>query len=212
MEIKSFVFNPFQENTFLLYDDLSGECAIVDPGCNSEKENSILSDFINGSKLRPKYLLLTHAHIDHILGLSFVMKEFSLIPYVHAEDMFLIQSAASVAQMYGLNYTPPANSDTQLLEDDMVLKLGDSTIKVLHCPGHSPGGVCFYFENDGFILSGDVLFHSSIGRTDLPGGQYDQLIESIQTKLLVLPDTTIVYPGHSEFTTIGYERYNNPFL
>lgn len=212
MEIKSFTFNPFQENTFVVFDEKGGECAIVDPGCNSEYENTMISDFINSRGLKPKYILLTHAHIDHILGLNYVIEKYGLIPHVHPEDIFLIQSATDVAQIYGLNYNPPANPDTLELEDNMILKLGDCEIKVLHCPGHSPGGVCFYCEKDGFILSGDVLFHSSIGRTDLPGGQYDQLIESILTKLMNLPDNTKVYPGHMEFTTIGYERYNNPFL
>jgi glyoxylase-like metal-dependent hydrolase (beta-lactamase superfamily II) len=212
MEIKAFTFNPFQENTFVLFDETGGECAIVDPGCNSDRENSIIADYIDSRELKPKYILLTHAHIDHILGLSFMIEKYGLIPFVHPEDDFLIDSATAVAQMYGLNYRPPVNSETQALEDNMILKLGNCEIKVLHCPGHSPGGVCFYCEKDGFVISGDVLFHSSIGRTDLPGGQYDQLIESIQKKLMVLADETVVYPGHMEFTTIGYERYNNPFL
>ena len=210
MKIKTFVFNPFQENTFILYDN-TGECAIVDPGCNSERENSILSEFISVNNLKPSYLLLTHAHIDHILGVSYVSEKYGLIPHLHPEDRFLFSTGVSIAEMYGLEFTPPKNIIEELHESS-IIKIGDSVLTVLHCPGHSPGGVCFYSETDNFLIAGDVLFNSSIGRTDLPGGDYAQLIESIQKKLMVLPDETIVYPGHSEYTTIADEKFNNPFL
>ncbi|MBK7094033.1 MAG: MBL fold metallo-hydrolase [Saprospiraceae bacterium] len=210
MKIKTFVFNPFQENTFILYDQ-NGDCAIIDPGCNSENENSILSAFIESNGLIPVYLLLTHAHIDHILGVNFVSEKYKLVPYLHPADLFLFTSGISVAEMYGLDFTPPPVV-TREINDNSVFTLGESKLTSIHCPGHSPGGVCFYSESDNLLISGDVLFNSSIGRTDLPGGNYKQLIESIQSKLMILPDETIVHPGHSEFTTIGEERLNNPFL
>lgn len=210
MKIKTFVFNPFQENTFILYDQ-NGDCAIIDPGCNSEKENSILSAFIESNGLIPVYLLLTHAHIDHILGVNFVSEKYSLDPYLHPADLFLFTSGVSVSEMYGLDFIPPPNV-TREINDNSVFAFGTSKLIPIHCPGHSPGGVCFYSEYDNLLISGDVLFNSSIGRTDLPGGNYKQLIESIQSKLMILPDETIVHPGHSEFTTIGEERLNNPFL
>jgi hydroxyacylglutathione hydrolase len=210
MKIKTFVFNPFQENTFILYDN-TGECAIVDPGCNSDRENLILTTFIESNKLKPVYLLLTHAHIDHILGVNFVSEKYGLVPYLHPADLFLFTSGVSVSEMYGLDFIAPPDV-TREINDNSVFKLGESKLISIHCPGHSPGCVCFYAESDNLLISGDVLFNSSIGRTDLPGGNYIQLKESIQSKLMILPDETIVHPGHSEVTTIGEERLNNPFL
>jgi hydroxyacylglutathione hydrolase len=210
MKIKTFVFNPFQENTFILYDD-SSECCIIDPGCNSVNEEKKLSEFIDSKGLKPKHILLTHGHIDHILGLDYISKKYDLTPLIHPDDVFLIQSGSSIANMYGLDFTPYTGTTVDINDND-IIHFGKSSLVTIHCPGHSPGGVCFYSSENDILIAGDVLFHTSIGRTDLPGGEYSQLINSIQTKLMTLPDNTTIYPGHSEFTTIGFERYNNPFL
>ncbi|MGE5356477.1 MAG: MBL fold metallo-hydrolase [Deltaproteobacteria bacterium] len=210
MKIKTFVFNPFQENTYIIYDE-TGECCIIDPGCNSTNEEKKLTNFIEVNNLTLKYILLTHGHIDHILGLDFIAGMYSMNPFIHPDDLFLIHSGTAIANMYGLDFIPYSGSTIDIKDRDTI-RFGNSKLTAIHCPGHSPGGVCFYSADFKILISGDVLFHTSIGRTDLPGGDYATLINSIQSNLMILPDDTNVYPGHSEFTTIGFERYNNPFL
>lgn len=208
-----FVFNAFQENTYLLIDDATGECAVVDPGCSSAAEEEELVGYIRSKGLRPVLLLNTHAHIDHILGNAFVGKRFGLPLRIHRAELPVLEAAPQVSVYYGLPVPElyPA-SEEYYLEDGDELLFGESRMRVLFTPGHSPGEVCFYVEEKHVLIAGDVLFRGSIGRTDLPGGDYSTLIRSIQDRLLVLPDETEVFPGHGPPTTIGEERHNNPFL
>jgi len=210
MQVKRFEFNAFRENTYVLYDD-SLECVIIDAGCSTEKEVETLSNFISANILKPKYLLNTHAHIDHVLGNIYINQLYGLVPSFHKEDLFLYQSSEDVAQMYGIEYSflePPYS----FLETNEDVVFGYSKLKCIYAPGHSPGSICFYNEKSGILISGDVLFRESIGRTDLPGGNHQQLLANISEKLLVLPDDTVVYPGHMSETTIGHEKMYNPFF
>lgn len=210
MEIAIFVFNAFAENTFVIYDE-SGECIIVDPGCNDEKEEKTLSDFISAKKLLPKKLVNTHFHIDHVLGNYFVSSKYGLRPEFHKEGMYFFNIQERIADSYGISYRQGPEPQNFLAEGD-VIRFGESKLQVLHVPGHSRGSICLYHAESNQLIAGDVLFRESIGRTDLPGGDYDTLISGIRGKLLILPDETVVYPGHGPSTTIGYEREWNPFL
>ena len=210
MQIKRFIFNPFRENTYILYDETKS-CVIIDAGNYDKEESSKLADFILRNRLKPKYLLNTHAHIDHILGNRFVNIMYHLVPHFHKDDLFLYETSGDVAKMYGVSYVkqlPPY----EFIDKNSIIEFGNTRLKCIHVPGHSPGGICFYNEEEGILISGDVLFRESIGRTDLPGGDYDQLIKNIKERLLTLPEDTVVYPGHMEKTTIGHEKTVNPFL
>jgi hydroxyacylglutathione hydrolase len=210
IEIKIFVYNAFQENTFILYDE-TGEALLIDAGCNSQAEVNNFTDFIKDNNLIPVELLSTHGHIDHILGNRFLKMKFK-IPYrAHLDDLFLIENAVEHGTIFGLEIEKPPLPD-QYLSDNELIHFGNSTLEVIHLPGHSPGGVGLYCKQQNFIVVGDVLFKGSIGRTDLPGGDYNQLIDRIKSRLLVLPENTIVYPGHGPYTTIGAEKQSNPFL
>lgn len=210
MTVKTFVFNPFQENTYVLYDD-SKDCVIVDAGCYNKSEQDELVNFIESNGLTPKYAINTHGHIDHVLGNAFVKEKFKIEIAGHPEDLTLMQSATTHALMYGLSIDDVPSIDINLNHGDVVT-FGNSELKVIHTPGHSRGGICFYSEKDNFIISGDTLFKASIGRTDLPGGNYETLISSISKNLLSLDQNLKVYPGHGDPTTIGWEAQNNPFL
>jgi glyoxylase-like metal-dependent hydrolase (beta-lactamase superfamily II) len=210
MKISRFVFNPFEVNTFVLHDE-TGCCIIIDPGCINQNEVGKIVSFIESSRLHPEYIVLTHGHIDHILGVKFICENYNIKPYIHSSDQFLIDSSQNIAKMYGLPYIK-SEVEFMFLDTMQYLSFGTSSLKLMHCPGHSPGSVCLYSESDKILISGDVLFNGSIGRTDLPGGEYSQLIESIERKLLVLPEDTIVFPGHYEETSIGKEKKSNPFL
>jgi hydroxyacylglutathione hydrolase len=208
--VKTFIFNPFQENTYLLYDETK-ECIIVDAGCYTQSERAELEDFINQNQLEPKFAIITHGHIDHILGNAFIKERFNIEILGQPEDLFLIQSAVNHALMFGLSIDDVPSIDRNINDGD-VLKFGNSTLRVIHTPGHSLGGICLYSDTDNFVITGDTLFRESIGRTDLPGGNYNQIIETIKTKLLSLSENVKVYPGHGEPSTIGWERGNNPYL
>jgi hydroxyacylglutathione hydrolase len=210
MKIKTFVFNDFQENTYILYDDTK-ECMIIDPGCNNSSERKQLSDFIATNELTPVALINTHCHIDHILGNEFVSKTYNLFLQAHNGEEIVLANSDRVAQMYGISYTP-SPPITQHLEPGTTLSFGNQSFQILFTPGHSPASICLYNAVQKKLIAGDVLFHMSIGRTDLPGGNYDTLIYSIESQLMPLPDDTTVYPGHGIPTTIGNERTNNPFL
>lgn len=209
-QIKTFVFNPFQENTYVLYDN-TNECVIIDAGCHSETEQEELVNFIKSNNLKPKLAINTHGHVDHVLGNSFIKSQFNIDIAGHAEDMPMLQSAATHALMYGLTIDDVPLFDKYINEGD-TLRFGESEIEVVYTPGHSRGGVCLLLKKENFMISGDTLFKASIGRTDLPGGNYDTLIESIKNKILTLQEDIIVYPGHGEPTTTGWEKENNPFL
>lgn len=210
LSIKQFLFNPVQENTYVIYDD-QGWCAIVDPGCYFEQERQALLNFVTKEKLRPKYLLNTHCHLDHVFGNRFVAATWELPLYLHALEQPVLERAPESGMRWGLpfeNYT----GKLQFLEEGDQVTIGDEVLDILFTPGHSPGSISFYHKAGGWLLSGDVLFRGSIGRTDLPGGDFDQLISSIHSKLYPLPDDTEVYSGHGPVTTLGWEKKHNPFL
>lgn len=210
LKLKSFTVNPFQQNTYLIWDS-KGIAAIIDPGNSTNLENQMIKRFIEENNLNLQRLLLTHAHIDHVMGNQFIYETYGLLPELHPDDNFFIDAMMQTASMYGLNCEQsPAASKT--LAHEQVIELGELSIKCLHTPGHSPGSISFYFEKEKVLISGDVLFNGSIGRTDLPMGNYDTLIESIKTQLMPLGDDVKAYSGHGPSTTIGFERLNNPFL
>jgi glyoxylase-like metal-dependent hydrolase (beta-lactamase superfamily II) len=211
LNIQSLVFNPFQENTYIIWDDKSKEAAIIDPGCFNTSEQNELCSFIDQMGLKPALLLNTHAHIDHILGNAFVKSRFDIPLHLNQKDLPVLHSLSNVAMMYGVPATPSPEPDIYL-DDGHTFTIGHYGFSVLFVPGHSPGSLAFYQPEHKFLISGDVLFHQSIGRTDLPGGDYAVLMNSIQNKLLHLPKDTIVYSGHGQTTTIGYEQKNNPFI
>lgn len=210
MNIKSFTFSPFQENSYVLYDD-SLECVIIDPGCYDRNEEMELMTFIDENRLKPVLLLNTHAHIDHIFGNAFVSKKYNLKPRLHQLDLPTFQLAEISSKMYGVNYNPSPEPQLDLKEGDSI-KFGKQSLEIIFIPGHAPGHVVFYNKSSKDIIGGDVLFQNSIGRTDLPGGNHEQLINGIQSKLFVLDDEIRVHPGHGESTTIGFEKRNNPFF
>ncbi|MFH0999986.1 MAG: MBL fold metallo-hydrolase [Bacteroidota bacterium] len=210
IHIDTFVFNSFSVNTYILSDE-TNECMIVDAGCNSEKENSFLKNYIRTNSLTPVRLINTHCHIDHILGNNFVFNEFQISPEAHKDEEIILSGARQHALMFGIQLQEPPNISNFLTEKD-IIKFGNSSLDILHVPGHSKGSLAFLSKTDGFVLAGDVLFSGSIGRTDLIGGNYQLLIQSIKEKLFVLDENTRVYPGHGEFTTIGKEIRSNPFF
>lgn len=212
MKVSRFTFNMFGVNTYILWDDISREALIVDPGMINEKEQKEIKAFLDANNLNLKHLINTHMHIDHAFGISYMKENYNLKLECNLEDQFLAQRLNEQANMFGL---PIPMSDLQIdkdLKDGKKIQLGDEHISILHVPGHSPGSVVLYAPQSNFIISGDVLFNTSIGRTDLPGGNYAQLINAINNKLMTLPDDVIVYPGHGPETSIGYEKQNNPYL
>jgi hydroxyacylglutathione hydrolase len=210
LTIKSFTFGPFQENTYILHD-ASNECVIIDPGCYDSSEQQTLKKYILEKNLHPVLLLNTHCHIDHITGNRFVFDTYKLSPHIHKNDLPVLQSQERVCATYGLNYDPSPQPG-KFIEEGDVISFGQTKLKVLFTPGHAPGHVVFYNEENKFVINGDVLFSGSIGRTDLPLGDFDTLERSIKTKLYTLPDETIVYCGHGPSTTIGKEKKTNPFV
>lgn len=210
ISIHYFTFGPFQENTYLLYNEAK-DCLIIDPGCYDDRERNELRSFIEKNSLKPVQLLNTHCHVDHVLGNRFVVDEYKIPLLIHNSDLIVLNSLMRVAQMYGLNVEESPQPNTFLNEGD-IISLGDDKLDILFTPGHSPGSICFVNHAQKFVIGGDVLFYGSIGRTDLPGGNHQTLINSIKTKLLTLPDDYKVYAGHGQATTIGFERNNNPFL
>ena len=211
MKLKSFTFNQFYENTFIVSDS-TNDCIIIDPGCYSNDEKNILKKYIEDNNLNPVKLINTHCHIDHILGNKFVAKTWDLNLETHQNDIELLEKSAEIAHVYGFIDYEKSPSTTQFLNEGDIVEFGSSKLKILYTPGHAPGHISLYSKEEKFIISGDVLFKSSIGRTDLPGGDFNVLIESIKTKILCLDDDTVVYCGHGPATTVGYERVNNPFL
>ncbi len=208
MQIKSFTFNPFMENTYVLYSKNKG--VIIDPGCYDPAEEKELKDFIAAEDIEIEKLLNTHGHIDHVLGNTFVKDQFNVSLWIGEHDVETLKTVQVYAPNYGFQKYRPAEPDYYLKEGDTV-KFGDSQLEVIFAPGHAPGHIAFYNKSENILIGGDVLFRESIGRTDLPGGDHDTLIESIHSKLFKLPDNTKVYCGHGESTTIGHEKQFNPF-
>lgn len=210
MTIKTFTFNPFQENTYILYNSAK-EAIVIDPGMYTPNEFDEFYGFIERTQLKPVMLLNTHTHLDHLFGNASVLSRYQIPFAFHELDRPVFDASVSAGAMYGLTFEKSPEPTYYLKENDFV-SLGEDKLEICLTPGHSPGSVCFYHAQENFILSGDVLFHGSIGRSDFPGGHYETLIESIQNELLTLPDDVNVYSGHGPATTIGYERRNNPFL
>ncbi|MBT1702006.1 MBL fold metallo-hydrolase [Chryseosolibacter indicus] len=209
MQLETFVFNPLQENTFVLYDETK-ECVIIDPGCYDKSEQYELEEFIAHKGLIVKMLLNTHCHVDHVLGNYFVKEKYKVKLLIHEKDEITLKAVQAYAPAYGFHQYQPSLADGFLNEGDTI-SFGNQSLKVLFVPGHAPGHIAFFNEKEQILIGGDVLFYNSIGRTDLPGGNYDTLIQSIHQKLFTLPDTTKVYPGHGQDTTIGFEKRTNPF-
>jgi len=211
MRIKSFTFNPFQENTFVVYDETK-ECIIIDPGCYTEKERTELRRFITSEGLKPVKLINTHCHIDHVLGNKFVSELWGLELYINKEDLPLLENAGNIGKMYGMEDYEGSPYPKHFLAQDDTLTFGESSFKILFTPGHAPGHICLYSKENNLVIAGDVLFQGSIGRTDLPGGDHGTLINSIITQLFPLPNETQVFCGHGPATNLGYEKEHNPFL
>lgn len=210
INIKSFTFNPYQENTYILYDE-THDCVIIDPGMyTGEEENAVLR-FITDNKLKPVLLLNTHCHIDHVLGNKWVCDTYGLLPQFHKGEIPVISAVPAYAPQMGMRYEVSPLPEVFLQESGKVT-FGDSELELIFAPGHSPAHLCFYSRTDNFLIGGDVLFYRSIGRTDLPGGNFSQLMDSIEANIFTLPDDCTVYPGHGPSTTIGDEKIYNPFL
>jgi hydroxyacylglutathione hydrolase len=210
MDLKLFVFNAFMVNCYLLYDG-TGEAVIIDAGCYSVKEQQQLAAFIEQNNLKLVRNINTHCHIDHVLGNDFIERTYGIRPeYDQAGDPFsLTAKEIGLSFGYKLERIPVAGA---FLKDGDTIRFGNSDLKVLSTPGHAAGSICLYNEKDGFVITGDVLFRETIGRTDLPTGDFDLLMTSIKTKLFTLPPETVAWPGHGPETTIGYEMNNNPFI
>jgi len=208
--IKTFVFNSFSVNGFVLYDE-THECVIIDPGCHSDEEKEELATFIDTHKLKPVALINTHFHVDHILGNHFVCARYHLKPTGHAGGNMFWKTANEFGSVFGL--TIDAVEKTEIfVEDGDLITFGNSKLEVRYTPGHADGSICLVNHQQKFVIAGDVLFYNSIGRTDLPTGNFDILMGSIGNKLFTLDDDFIVYPGHGPSTTIGYEKRSNPFI
>lgn len=208
--IESMTFNAFQENSFVVYND-EKEAIVFDPGCSNATEQSTLSSYIERNKLKVVRLVNTHCHIDHVLGNKYVAEKYGVKLEASSLEKSTLESGVMVSNMYGIPYDPSPEISIFIEEGDD-FKLGAEEFKVLLCPGHSPGSLCFYHAESKSLIGGDVLFQNSIGRTDLPGGDYNTLINVIKEKLFKLPDDTAVYSGHGPSTTIGFEKRTNPFL
>lgn len=210
IHLQKFTFSPFAENTYVLFDETK-ECIIIDPGCYDEREQNALKNFIDNNGLKPVLLVNTHCHLDHIFGNKYVKEEYNIPLHLHKADLPLLQGAPDHARVYGLEMVPSPAPDKFIDENDK-LTWGNSSMDIVFTPGHSPGSISFIAREERFIIGGDVLFQQSIGRTDLPGGDFDTLANSIRTKFYTLADDFIVYSGHGPETSIGYEKVYNGFV
>jgi hydroxyacylglutathione hydrolase len=213
MKIKTFEFNPLGVNTYLLADE-TNECVVIDPACFYADEKALILNYIIDHDLVVTHIINTHLHFDHIFGVNYLTSHFGLSLECNKDDEFLLENISDQLRLFGI---PGSDSDYKpeignWLNEGDVINFGNQVLRVFHAPGHSPGSIIFYNEESGSVFCGDVLFRGSIGRTDLTGGNFDELVESIRTKLFVMPNETIVYPGHGPTTTIGYEKKNNPFV
>jgi len=205
-----FTFNPVQENTYVLHNE-KGDAIIIDPGCYFSAEQETLKNHTVRAGLKPVQWLNTHCHFDHIFGAKWLSKEYNLEMYCHAAEQTIMENGTQSALRFGLGFDN-YNGPLHFLNPGDIIKLGNDELKVLFTPGHSPGSICFYCKAQNFVIAGDVLFYESIGRTDLPFGNHQQLLTSIQEQLYTLPDETIIYPGHGPATTIEHEKKFNPYV
>ena len=209
MHIQKFIFNDFQENTFVISDE-NRNCIIIDPGCYYPKERQEFVQYIAQNNLKPLALLNTHCHIDHVLGNAWVISQFQVPLYMHEKDLVTLNAVANYAPMYGFVGFEPSPQPTKLVSHGDLLTFGNLELEVLFGPGHAPGHVAYYFKKAGIVVNGDILFRGSFGRFDLPNGDLSTLKETINEVLFRLPDETVVYCGHGPETTIGAERFTNP--
>lgn len=210
LNVKIFQFNPLQENTYLIFNEQL-QCIIIDPGCYTDKEQQAISQFIESKHLQPFLLVNTHCHLDHVFGNKFIHERYGLELHIHEGEQKVLEMAPTSGLMWNLpfdNY----QGKLHFLDASTPIQIGDDQLEVIFTPGHSPASISFYSKKSDLLISGDVLFRESVGRTDLPGGNPDVLAESIRNKLYVLPDETMVYPGHGIPTTIGHEKKHNPFI
>ena len=211
LKIETFVFNPFAENTFLIWDDKSSKAMIIDPGCMVIEEEDELNSFINDNSLKLETFVNTHCHIDHIFGNAFVKETYNAQFIAPEKDLPLIDQFLQQAEAFGLEAKPSPKPD-KFFDENESIYLGEIECKPIFTPGHTPGEFCLYFPSEKVCFTGDVLFKESIGRTDLWGGNFDTLINSVKSKLITLPEDVTIYPGHGDSSTIGYEKENNSFL
>lgn len=209
--VAKLTFNPFQENTYVVYDDTK-ECIIFDPGMYTAEERKQLSDFIEQNELKPVRLINTHCHIDHVFGNNYVHEKYEISLEIHEGELPVLEAVPQVCMMYGVPYSDPSPMPERFIKEGDVIEFGNSKLKAIFTPGHSPASLSFYCEDSKQLIAGDVLFYQSIGRTDLPGGDMATLLGSIKDNIFPLGDDVTVYPGHGPKTTVGYERLNNPFL
>ncbi|WP_200976806.1 MBL fold metallo-hydrolase [Echinicola sp. 20G] len=210
LQVKSFTFNPFQENTYILYDHTK-KAIIIDPGCYEKGEKETLTSFIKSEGLQPVRLLNTHCHIDHVLGNYFINQTYGLPLEIHPQDEQVLNAVPTYASNYGFPLFSSCPVGSFINEGDEI-KFGETTLEVIWVPGHAPGHVVFYHAESKTCIGGDTLFQGSIGRTDLPGGDHQTLLSAIKEKLFTLPDDVKVYPGHGPATLIGHEKIHNPFV
>jgi len=210
LTIRTFTFNPYQENTYLLYNE-EGNALIIDPGMYGEKEQVEFLTFVDLHNLTPQLLLNTHCHIDHVLGNYFIHEKFDLLPQFHEGELSSLIAVQNYAPQMGFRYDISPIGEVFLKDGDKI-QIDNDELEVILAPGHSPAHICFYSASQKFLIGGDVLFRNSIGRTDLPGGNHQQLLDNIKQRLYTLPDDTVVYPGHGPSTTIGFEKNSNPFI
>lgn len=210
LRLKQFTFNPFSENTYLWINE-HNECWITDPGMYGTEEEKVLIDYIEQNGLKPQQIINTHGHIDHIFAVDALKAKYNIPFGIHTLEQPILDNAVDSAMMFGFKFSVAPKPDFYL-EDGQILQLGDDQIEVRLAPGHSPGSVVLYYAKGNLAVSGDVLFKESVGRSDLPGGNHDVLMKSIQTQLYTLPNATEIYSGHGPSTTIAHEKQYNPFV
>ncbi|HPN39229.1 MAG TPA: MBL fold metallo-hydrolase [Melioribacteraceae bacterium] len=211
IKVETFIFNSFAENTYIVFDNLTKETFIVDPGCNDKREEKELDDFISSNELLIKFVFNTHGHIDHILGNQYIKRKFSPLFYYPQNELHFFDLMEQQAAIFGVSYNKP-DKPNYFFDESIELYIGNYLIKFISTPGHSPDEFCIYLPNENICFTGDVLFKESIGRTDLWGGDYNTLLNSISNKIYTLPPNTIIYPGHGDKTSIKYETEFNPFI
>lgn len=209
--VEQLTYNPFQENTFLIYDETK-EALVVDPGCYTDQEKQQFKELVGSKGLKLKGIISTHSHLDHVFGNYFVMNEFNVGLTIHKEDLQTLKMQTRTCELYGIPNVDESPEPTDFIKEGEQIKFGNSVLDVVFVPGHAPGHIAFVSHEDKFVINGDCLFQRSIGRTDLPGGNMEQLLKSIRSQLFTLPEDYVVYCGHGPSTTVGDEKANNPFL